>query len=105
MWNSFRSSTTAAASTGRLTPVACCSTSSAQHCRNTVGGRFVVVRVLEILEPIRVAIPGYDMRLPAPKEECLVETYRKKGNVSELVPHSFNIEKPSKLWKDLDLLA
>lgn len=57
--------------------------------------------VLKILEPIKVAVPEYDMRLPVPKEEILIHMYDNRGL---LRVYSINLDKAGKSLKDLGLL-
>ncbi|GLB43324.1 hypothetical protein LshimejAT787_1302250 [Lyophyllum shimeji] len=64
-------------------------------------GRFLVVRVLKIVEPIEVAIPGYDMWFPVPKEGSLVQRHAGK----KTVPLSIDLDNPRHGLKDLALLA
>ncbi|KAG6820131.1 hypothetical protein H0H93_005006 [Arthromyces matolae] len=45
----------------------------------------VVVRVLKILEPIQVTVPGYDMHVPIPREGGLLQTWR-AGNALKIRP-------------------
>ncbi|KAF8074058.1 hypothetical protein FPV67DRAFT_1409949 [Lyophyllum atratum] len=65
------------------------------------GTRAIVIRVLEILQPIKVVLPGYDMRLPIPKKGGLLETYNISGT---LRPYSINLDRPPKVMKDIALL-
>ncbi|KAF8074031.1 hypothetical protein FPV67DRAFT_1480389 [Lyophyllum atratum] len=71
-----------------------------------VGTRSLVLRVLDILEPIKAVIPGYDMHLPVPKEGGLVETHHGGPYPGSTPPRpwSINLDRPVKSWKDIGLL-
>ncbi|KAF8074030.1 hypothetical protein FPV67DRAFT_782767 [Lyophyllum atratum] len=68
------------------------------------GTRSVVLRVLDIIEPIRVAHPGYDMYLPIPKKGCLVETHSSGLHPGAPRPWSINLDRPVRAWGDIGLL-
>ncbi|KAF8074061.1 hypothetical protein FPV67DRAFT_784793 [Lyophyllum atratum] len=70
------------------------------------GTRSLVLRVLDIQDPIKVVIPGYDMYLPIPTKGCLVERYRLAGKGARTAPrpYSINLDRPVKAWKDIGLL-
>ncbi|KAF8074029.1 hypothetical protein FPV67DRAFT_782790 [Lyophyllum atratum] len=69
------------------------------------GSRFLVLRVLDILEPIKVVCPGYDMHLPIPKKGTLVEKYSWGPHPGPAPrPWSINLDRPAKTWKDIGLL-
>ncbi|KAG6874128.1 hypothetical protein C0995_005544 [Termitomyces sp. Mi166 len=63
----------------------------------------VVLRVLKILEAIKVMIPGYDMYLPMPHEGQLLESRNKDHRTKS--PFTINLDKPSGIWKNLNLLV
>ncbi|GLB38719.1 hypothetical protein LshimejAT787_0505840 [Lyophyllum shimeji] len=66
------------------------------------GTRSVVIRVLKILEPIEVVIPGYDMRLPVPKEGDLIHKHDLRR---VLRPFSVDLDKTRNLdLRDIGLL-
>ncbi|GLB38722.1 hypothetical protein LshimejAT787_0505870 [Lyophyllum shimeji] len=66
------------------------------------GTRSVVIRVLKILEPIEVVIPGYDMRLPVPKEGDLIHKHDLR---QVLRPFSIDLDKTRNLeLRDIGLL-
>ncbi|KAG6879153.1 hypothetical protein C0992_004749 [Termitomyces sp. T32_za158] len=64
--------------------------------------RIIVVRVLKILEEPEVVIPDYDMRLPMPEEGELLHSISRDRRSK--VPYTINLENPSGIWKNLNLL-
>jgi hypothetical protein len=64
------------------------------------GANFLVLRVLKIMEPIKVTIPGYDMRYPLPEEGSLLKTYSRY----RLKVWSVDLDDPPKGLEALRLL-
>ncbi|KAF5376475.1 hypothetical protein D9615_008623 [Tricholomella constricta] len=65
------------------------------------GSDVVVIRVLKILEPLKVVIPMYDMAVPMPCEgELLQIRYRNKNR-----PYSMDLNNPTSSMKALQFFA
>ncbi|KAF8074048.1 hypothetical protein FPV67DRAFT_784005 [Lyophyllum atratum] len=64
------------------------------------GTRSLVIRVLEILEPIQPVIPGYDMYIPIPEEGQLLKK-KYHGGADRI--YSIDLDRLTKQMKDLAL--
>ncbi|GLB38767.1 hypothetical protein LshimejAT787_0506320 [Lyophyllum shimeji] len=62
-----------------------------------VATRSLVLRVLKILQPIKVRIPGYDGHVPMPREGALLQSHTRVW--------STNLDNPKSAYKDLNIFT